>query len=113
MKTDRGPLEIQFTANFQQTPEEFSPRWTKSRQNGLLGALTCITRHGPPFSEQRPPQLNPLALAHERLNCTIGCHSIHVHFAGSNHPIHVDQTRICTERGQLFRIHLLAADDAR
>jgi hypothetical protein len=93
MKTGRDPIEIQFTANFLQIPEEFFLNWTKSCQNGLLEALTCIARSNSPFSQ---PQLNPLALAHERLDCTIGCHSVHVHLAGSNHPVHVDQTRICT-----------------
>jgi hypothetical protein len=44
MKTDRGPIEIQFTANFLQIPEEFFWNWMKSRQNGPLEALTCMAR---------------------------------------------------------------------
>ena len=56
--------------------------------------------------------LNPFALAHQWLSCAIGGHSVDVHLAGANHPVHMDQAGICTQRRQLLRIHLLAVDDA-
>ena len=40
MKTDRDPIELQFTANFLQIPERILFDMEESRQNGLLEALS-------------------------------------------------------------------------
>src|SRR5882757_2343910 len=108
----RGPIEFQFTANFLQMLEKFCSRSRKVAKNACW-ALLFVSRGwiGGPLVMGRP-RLNPFALAHQWFGCAVGVHSVHIHLAGANHPVHMDQAGICTQRRQLLRIHLLAADNA-
>ena len=94
----RGPIEFQFTANFLQILEKFCSGRGKIAKNGLLEAFCIGSAAG-----RRPCQpagslslLNPFSLAHQWFSCAIRGHSVDIHLAGANHPVHVDQTGICT-----------------
>src|SRR5690242_7704999 len=77
-----------------------------------MGTLLCRL-DGPGLEKVRTtPELDPLTLAHQRLDLILGGDAVHVHSAGADHPVDVDQAVVRAELRELFRGELVSILEA-
>ena len=110
MKMDRSRLRFNLPLIFGNCQKNQRASDRADAKRPPINACRTMPRYS--FSPARFRPLNPLALAHERFGWAIGSYTVHVHLAGADHPIHMDQAGVCAECRELFGVHLFTIDNA-